>query len=121
MAAPRNTGQVDSPTEARAWKEAPHPRVGVEPGAYSLLFIPTTPSPSNWLGFPETEVRQREVGLGGEFFPDVFVVWQLRARAPGTPTLPKESEGGGNIPTDSGWGVQPAAALSSRGIAGVFR
>lgn len=33
------------------------------------------------------------MGLGGEFFPDVFVVWQFRARAPSTPTLLKEQGG----------------------------
>lgn len=42
------------------------------------------------------------MGLGGEFFPDVFVVWQFRAGAPSTPTLLNgraEGKGGGNMLT----------------------
>lgn len=80
---------MESPTKARALEEVPPGGSGC-PGPTPFPLPPPPPSSSNWLGFPETGGRQREVGLGGEFFPDVFVVWHFRAGAPSTPTLLNE-------------------------------
>lgn len=64
----------------------------------------------------ETEVRQREVGLGGEFFPDVSVCGLAAlglSSSPCTPTLAERvwAEGPEHGAEQLGWRFQPPAAL----------
>ena len=64
----------------------------------------------------ETEVRQREVGLGREFFPDVSVCGLAAlglSSSPCTPTLAERvwAEGPEHGAEQPGWTFQPPAAL----------
>lgn len=66
-------------------------------GPLSSPHFPTSPTSPPAMISKETEVRQREVGLGEEFFPDVSIcgLAALGLSSSSSPSIPTLAKGGG--------------------------